>query len=424
MSRLILRNARVIDPASGRDEQADLAIHGEVIAEVDTSTPYDQELDLSGKVLCPGFVDLWARPGSPSIGHCGDIISETTAAAHGGITTVCMPPDTSPTLDQTATVELIRGLSRQAGTSRVRAYAALTRGLEGKQLSELQTLMDVGCIGASQADAPITDTRVLRRAMEYSANFDIPLILQPCDEWLRADGCVHEGPVSQRMGLNGIPAAAETLAIAQIIELAVHTGARVHFSRLSTARGANLVRRAKVDGLAITADASINHLLLADTALTGYNNNCKLMPPLRSAEDRNGLQAALADGTLDGICSDHRPVSIDAKAVPFDSANYGASCFDNFASQVLSLGEQLNASLSDCLSWVTYRPAQAMSLPYGTLAIGAPADICVLDTEQQWQLNAKSMHSKGKNSAWLNMPQRGACVGVVLRGSWLEAPQR
>ncbi|MGB0865093.1 MAG: dihydroorotase [Granulosicoccaceae bacterium] len=424
MSRILLKGGRLIDPANGRDELADIAVHGELIAAADPTADYDLSLDMRGKVLCPGFVDLWARPGSPSIGHCGDIVSETTAAAYGGITTVCIPPDTSPTLDQAATVELIRGLARQAGTSRVRAFAALTHSLEGTQLSEIQTLMQVGCIGASQADMPIQDTRILRRAMEYAANFGIPLILQPCNSWLLADGCAHEGPVAQRLGLNGIPSAAETVAIAQIVELAANTGARVHFSRLSTARGAGLVRQAKADGLAISADASINHLMLADTALTGYNNHCKLMPPLRSVQDRDGLREALMDGTLDGICSDHRPVSVDGKAVPFDSASYGATGFDTFAALVLALGEKMQVSLSDCLGWVSYRPAQALSLPYGRLDIGAPADICVLDTEQRWTLEAEAMHSKGKNSPWLSLPLKGRCAGVVLRGQWLASPTR
>lgn len=424
MSSILLRNGRIIDPATGRDEHADIAIHNGHIATPDSTHKYSQVIDVTGQLVCPGMVDLWARPGSPSIGHCGSIVSETTAAAHGGITTVCIPPDTSPTLDQTATVELIRGLSRKAGTSRVRAYAALTRGLEGSQLSELQTLMTAGCIGASQADTPITDTRILRRAMEYSANFSIPLVLQPCDNWLRGDGSAHEGPVAQRLGLSGIPSSAETVAIAQILELAVHTRARVHFSRLSTGRGVQLIRQAKADGLTVTADTSINHLLLADSALTGYNNHCKLMPPLRSSNDRDELQAALLDGTLDGICSDHRPVSIDAKIAPFDSASYGASSFDSFASQVLLLGEMLNASLSDCLGWVTNRPAQALSLPYGTLAVGAPADICVLNQEAHWTLTEDTMHSKGKNSPWLNTPMQGACTGIVLRGAWVAAPAR
>ncbi len=420
MSNLIIRNGRLLDPASGRDELSDIAVHGDVIATPDPSFDYEHDIDASGKLVCPGLVDLWARPGSPSIGHCGDIVSETTAAAHAGITTVCIPPDTSPTLDQTATVELIRRLSRQAGTSRVRAYAALTRGLEGQQLSELKTLMDAGCIAASQADTALTDTRVLRRAMEYSANFKIPLVLQPCDNWLRADGCVHEGPTAQRLGLDGIPSAAETVAIAQIIELAVHTGARVHLSRLSTARGAQLVREAKANGHAISCDVSLNQLLLADTALTGYNNNCKLLPPLRSEQDRDGLQAALLDGTLDGICSDHRPVSTDNKLVPFDSANYGASSFDSFSAQVLALGHSLGASSSQCLSWITSKPAQALGLPYGTLAIGAPADICILDPQSSWVLSADNMRSKGKNSPWLNTTLTGRCSGVVLRGKWMS----
>lgn len=422
MSRILLKGARVIDPANGRDEVADIAVDGETIAAPEIGQSYELELDLSGKLICPGLVDLWARPGSPSIGHCGDIVSETTAAACGGITTVCIPPDTSPTLDQAATVELIRRLARQAGTSRVRAYAALTRGLEGKQLSELQTLMQVGCIGASQADGAVADTRILRRAMEYAANFDIPLILQPCDPWLRADGCAHDGPVAQRLGLNGVPAAAETVAIAQLLELVASTGAKVHFSRLSTARGAELVRQAKADGLAVSADASINQLLLADTALTGYDNNCKLMPPLRSEADREGLRAALLDGSLDGVCSDHAPLSLDAKAVPFDSASYGASGFDSFAALVLGLGEQLGAGLVETLGWVTHRPAAALSLPYGQLRPGDPADICVLDLAQSWHLDAATMVSRGKNSPWLGQSLRGKCTGVVLRGDWLAVP--
>ncbi len=421
MKTTLLRNGRIIDPANQRDQIGDIAVHGEVIAKPDPNAEYDLTIDATGQLVCPGLVDLWARPGKPSVGHCGDIVSETTAAALGGITTVCMPPDTEPTLDQTATVELIRRLSRQAGTSRVRAYAALTPKLEGSQLSELETLRDAGCIGASQADAPLTDTRILRRAMEYSANFDIPLVLQPSDHWLSREGCAHEGPTAQRMGLTGIPSSAETVAIAQIIELATHTGARVHLSRLSTGRGAHMVREAKSMGGRITADASLNHLLLADTALTGYNNNCKLLPPLRSAADRDALREALLDGTLDGICSDHRPVSVDNKLVPFDSANFGASAFDSFVSQVLSLGDELGAELMQSLSWVSSKPAQALGLPYGSLSTGAAADICVIDPHQQWQLRPEAMRSKGKNSPWLNTAMQGRCVGTVLRGSWLKA---
>jgi len=309
--KILIKGGRVIDPATGRDEQADVAVAaGRIVAIGRAPTGFDaaRVIDASGCGVAPGLGDLAARLREPGHEHEGMLESELNAAAAGGVTSLVCPPDTDPALDEPGLVDMLKFRARKLSLCRLFPLGALTRGFKGAAITEMAELTESGCVGFSQAEVPIQDTLVLQRALQYAATYGYTVWLRPQDGWL-GKGVAASGAVATRMGLSGVPVAAETIALHTIFELMRVTGARVHLCRLSSAAGVELLRRAKAEGLKVTADVSINSLHLTDIDIGYFNPAMRLNPPLRQQADRAALSAALADGTIDALVSDHNPVA-------------------------------------------------------------------------------------------------------------------
>jgi dihydroorotase len=420
--KLLVRGGRVVDPASGRDEPADVAIAGDRVARIGafgSLADFDAErvIDAAGLVVMPGLVDLAARLGEPGHEHEGMLQSELAAAAGGGVTSVVCLPDTDPVLDEPGLVEMLKFRARKASLCRVFPLGALTRGLAGEVLTEMAELTAAGCIGFSQADVAVRDTNVLMRALQYAATFGLTVWLRAHDPWL-GGGVAASGAVATRLGLAGVPVAAETIALHQIIELVRATGARVHLCRLSSAAGVALVRAAKAEGLPLTADVSINSLHLTDVDIGFFNPDMRLAPPLRQAADREALRQALAEGTIDAIVSDHNPVAEDMKNLPFGEAEPGATGLELLLSLALRWGRDSGLALAPTLARVTSRPVQVLGSALGALAgsagrvvEGGVADLCLFDPGAEWFVSAEGLRSQGRHT-----PFAFAHTGMALPG--------
>ena len=335
----------------------------ERIGAADTIEEGDAErIDGAGLVALPGFTDLYGRLSEPGPGGRGSLASEARAALAGGFTRVLCAPDTDPVLDGTATLELVRRRVAVAPGAKVVPMAALTRGLDGRELAPLATLQALGCLAAGQGDRPLDDAGVLLSAMRYAASFDLPLVMTARDARLGADGCAHEGAVATRLGLPGVPVAAETVALARLLELARESGCRLHVSRLSSARGVALVAEAKGAGLAVTADVGIHHLLFTDAELYGFDARYRSEVPFRGTADRDALRAGLRDGTIDTICSDHAPLDGDAGLAPFPVRAAGLSAYDRFLALLLALPTLLDVSFERVLDSVVGAPSRMLGL--------------------------------------------------------------
>ncbi len=417
--RITIRGGRLIDPASQYDATCDLHIAaGKIVARGAPPDGFsaDQHIDATRQWVLPGLVDLSARLREPGQEHKGTIASETRAAAAGGVTTLCCPPDTQPVIDTPAVIELIHRQAQAAGFARVLPLGALTAGLEGKQLSEMYALKQAGCIGVSNALVPITNTLVMRRAMEYAANHGLSVFVHAEDPWLRNQGCVHEGMISTRLGLPGIPEAAETVAVARELILIEQTGVRAHFCQLSSARAVQMIARAQYDGLPITADVTAHHLHLSEMDVGYFNSQCHIRPPLRTQRDRDGLRTGLAQGILGALCSDHQPHEPDAKLVPFTTSEPGASALETLLPLGLQLVEDGVLSLSALIERLTLGPARILGIAAGTLAVGVGADVCILDPECHWRVEAANLHSHGHNSPCLGWDMQGRVTHTLLDG--------
>ena len=358
-ANILIRKGRVIDPASGRDDVADLLIENGRLTRIGASldAPGADIIEADGHWVLPGLVDACVHLSLPGSGRTGDIASETRAAAAGGITHMAAQPDCGP-VDSTAVVRLIREQAGQAGFARIMPIAAMTQGLQGEQLAEMATLAKAGCIAAGNAGRRIASALVLKRCLEYAATFDMPVMFRPQDSALSAGGCAHEGPVATRLGLPGIPAIAESVDLSRDLLLVEATGVRAHFQQISSRQSLRLLREAKQQGLPVTADVSIQHLLLDESALEGFNSYCHVIPPLRSAQDREALLEAVADGTIDAICSQHTPIGSSSKAAPFPATRPGMAGVDTLLSLVLELVDEGKLSPTRALDAVTAAPAR------------------------------------------------------------------
>lgn len=405
-----IRNGRVIDPKNGVDRSTTLFVaDGKVAGLGDAPVGFvaEQSIDATGCVVCPGFIDLGARLNS--------IEAELAAAVAGGVTSVVVPPDADPPLDEPELADRLVHRGTEIGKARVLPLGALTLGLNGERLSELAGLKKAGCVAFSQANRTVVDTEALLRAMEYATTFGFAIWLQPQDYWLSRNGIAHEGEVSSRLGLAGIPVAAETIAVGTIIQLVRVTGCRVHLTRISSAAGMALVHRAQHDHLPITCDIGVHHLLLTENDIGFFNPHARFSPPLRGQNDRQALSTAAVAG-LAAICSDHTPVGADDKLLPFGEAKPGATGLEVLLPLTLKWAEEAGVSLSDALGRITWAPAEILGLSSGQLASGAIADICIFDPETTWQLTPETLKSRGKNSPWLGYMMTGKVSTTLVGG--------
>ena len=422
---ILISNGRVIDPASGRDERVDVAIASGRIVSIGAA-PGDFEperrIDAAGQIVAPGLVDLAARLREPGHEHEGMLESELAAAAAGGVTSVVCLPDTDPTLDEPGLVEMLKFRARKLSRCRLFPLGALTRGLAGEVLTEMAELTESGCVGFSQAEVACKDTLVLHRALQYAATFGYTVWLRPNDPWL-GNGVAAKGALATRLGLSGVPAIAETIALNMIFELVRDTGARVHLCRLSSAAGIALVKQAKAEGLPVTADVSINSLHLIDLDIGYFDAAMRLTPPLRQQRDRDAIRAALADGTLDALVSDHTPVAADAKNLPFAEAEPGATGLELLLSLTLKWGQEQGLPLPAALAPVTRRPVAVLGDALGSLASsagrlveGGLADLCLFDAAQRWTVQPALLASQGRHTPFAGLELPGRVHTTIVAG--------
>ena len=417
--RVHIQGGRLIDPARQIDQPADLYLaDGKVVAVGHPPDGFtaDRIIDAHGQVVCPGLIDLGVHLREPGQEYKATIASETRAAAAGGITTLICMPDTQPVIDTPATWELIRRRAKAAGRARVLALGALTQGLAGEQLAEMAALKAAGCVAVTNGRHRLANTLVMRRAMEYATTFDLPLVLCSEDPHLKGRGCVHEGAMATRLGLPGIPAAAETVAVARDLALSEHTGSRSHFHTLSTGRAVEMIAQARRANRKLSADVAVHQLFLVENDIDDFDTRCHLDPPLRTAADRDRLRRALAEGELDLICSDHQPHEADAKAQPFPATAPGLSGLETLLPLTLKLVHEGLLSLPRALALVTAGPAAALDLPYGRLAPGDSADICIFDPDRVWRLRADAMVSAGHNTPFDGWEFRGRVTHTLFEG--------
>ena len=421
--KILIHGARVMDPASGFDAVADVAIAAGRIIEIQniaSDFAPNKLIDGRGCILMPGLVDLAVRLGEPGHEHEGMLESEMAAAVAGGISSVVCPPDTDPVLDEPGLVEMLKYRAEKLHQARVFPLGALTRGLQGEVLTEMVQLTEAGCVGFSQAEVALANTQVLQRALQYASTFGYSVWLRPQELHL-GKGVAASGALATRMGLSGIPVAAETIALHAIFELMRSTGARVHLCRLSSGAGVELVRQAKRDGLPVTCDVSINSLHLTEMDMAYFDSRARLNPPLRQQRDRDALRAALADGTIDALVSDHTPVAEDAKMLPFAEAEPGATGMELLLSLALKWSRDDDVSLPRALAVLSSEPARvlgsalgALQASVGKIVAGGVADLCLFDPEAAWTVSPSLLRSQSKHTpfAGYEIPGRVRCTLV------------
>ena len=414
-----IKNGHLIDPKNQIDGLHDLFIVAGKVAAIGSAPAgfvAQQVIDATGLVVAPGLIDLAARLREPGYEYKATLESEMDAAITGGITTLACPPDTDPPLDEPGLVEMLKHRARALNKAHVYPVGALTYGLKGAELTEMAELADAGCIAFSQADAALTDTRVLMRAMQYAATFGFSVWLRPQDRFLTRDGVAHDGEVATRLGLPAIPACAETIALSTMLQLARETGVRLHICRISSAEGVAQVRAAKQQGLTLTCDVSANHVHLSEMDIGFFDANCHLVPPLRSQRDRDALHVGLLDGSIDAICSDHTPVDEDAKQLPFAEAEAGATGLELLLPLALKWAKQGRLALADGLAKITLQPARILGLDAGHLSVGAAADVCVFDPDKYWKVEPAALKSQGKNTPFIGMELQGRVRYTLVDG--------
>ena len=417
---ILISNGRVIDPARRSDSVHNVYVaHGKIVALGSAPDGFHAErtLDASGLVVAPGFIDLAARLREPGFEYRATLESEMEAAMAGGVTSLAIPPDTDPTLDEPGLVEMLTYRAKKLNRAHIYPVGALTLGLKGERLSEMAELVEAGCVAFSQANVPIIDNTVLMRALQYAATFNFRVWLQPIAPFLGRSGNAHDGEVATRMGLAGIPVAAETIALYTYLELAKLTRARLHITRLSSAAGLALIDQARADGMDVSCDVSINHVHLSDMDIGYFNPNCHLIPPLRSQRDREALSQGLADGRINALCSDHTPVDDDGKQVPFSEAEPGATGLELLLPLTLKWAERAGVPLIDALARITSDPARIIGITKaGHLSPGARADICVFDPHVHAVISRENLRSQGKNTPFLGLELPGKVRYTLVEG--------
>lgn len=419
--KIHIQNGRLIDPANRIDGQHDLYIADGKIAGVGTAPDgftAERTIDARGLVVAPGLIDLAARLREPGFEYKATLESEMDAAMAGGVTSLAIPPDTDPVLDEPGLVEMLCYRAKKLNRAHVYPVGALTIGLKGEQLSEMAELVEAGCVAFSQANTPILDTRVLSRAMQYAATFGFRVWLQPIDPHLARGGVAHDGEVASRLGLPGIPASSEIIALFTYLQMARLTGARLHITRLSSADSLALIEQARADGVDVTCDVAIHHLHLCDLDIGYFNPHCHVMPPLRTQRDRIALAKAVADGRINAICSDHTPVDDDAKQAPFSESEPGTTGLELLLPLTLKWAAEHKLPLIDALARITSDAARIAGIAKGGhLSVGARADICIFDPDAHQVVSRNTLKSQGKNTPFLGLELPGRVHHTLVEGT-------
>ena len=414
--QLHVKGGRVVDPASGRDAVGDVFVSdGKFVASLKGKA--ERVIDAKGLVVAPGFIDLAARLREPGQEYKATLESEMDAAVAGGVTSLACPPDTDPPLDEPGLVDMLRRRAKSLSRARVYPVGALTVKLAGSALTEMAELAEAGCVAFSHANAPLADTQVLWRALQYASTFGFSVWLRCEDAALARGGVAHDGEVATRLGLAGIPAFAETIALGTLLELVRATGARVHVCRLSSAGAVELMRKAKAEGLPISCDVAIHHVHLCDMDLGYFDSHCRLEPPLRSQRDRDALARALAEGVIDCLCSDHTPVDEDGKNVPFAQAEPGATGLELLLPLTLKWGEAQKLPLATTLARISSDPARILGVESGRIAAGAPGDLALFDPAAEHRVAPETLKSQGKNTPFLGYSLPGRVRYTVVAGN-------
>ncbi len=419
MGKIHIRHGRVIDPANEIDRIGSVYIaDGKIasVAEEPAGFKADIVIDASNQIVCPGFIDLSVRLREPGHSRKATFKTETRAAASAGVTTMCLQPDTNPVIDTAAVAELIKELAEKANYPQIYPIAALTQKLEGNELSSMLALKEAGCIAVSNANQPIRNLLILRRAMEYAASHDLLLMFRPNDYWLGNNGCAHEGAVATRYGLPSIPDAAETIALDQCLELAELTRCRVHFGQISCKRSVIKIHQANKYGLNVSADVSIHQLHLTENDIKPFDSAYHVLPPFRTEADKQYLRQGLASGTISSICSDHQPHDIDAKLGAFPETDPGVSSLETLLPLMLKLVSQHAITMEQGIAALSEQPARILQLRSGALTPGFPADVCVFDPDMDWQINKQNWHSRGVNTPFWNQTFKGRVTHTLQAG--------
>jgi len=423
MSRVRIRGARVLDPATGRDERLSLDIEaGRIVAlgpEAD-GVP-DEVIEADQLWLAPGLVDLHTHLREPGQEYKEDIASGTRAAAKGGYTTICCMANTDPVNDNAAVTAFIRRRALESAVVRVEVIAAATRGLRGEIMSEMASLAKSGAVAFSDDGAVIMDAAVMRRVLEYARGVSRPVVAHCEDVNLRGPGLVHEGPHATCSGLPGSPAEAETVMVARDLELARLTGAHLHIAHVSAGRSVELLREAKAAGVRVTAEVTPHHLALSAAVTVRYDTNTKMAPPLRTARDQEALREGLADGTIDCLATDHAPHAAFEKDVEYSKAPFGVVGLETALPVLLELVREERLSALEAIDRLSTRPARLLGLRAGTLEVGGPADLVLIDPERGWKAEAATLVSRSKNSAFLGREFRGAAIRTYVGGELVYA---
>ena len=419
MSQIHIKQGHIIDPVNKINRVGCVYIaDGKIISVTNEPASFnaDTVIDAHNQIVCPGFIDLSTRLREPGQSRKATFKSETAAAANGGVTTLCLQPDTSPVIDTPAVAELIKELAKEAKYPQIYPIAALTRKLEGTELSSMLALKQAGCIAVGNANQPVRNLLILRRAMEYAASHDLLVMFRPNDYWLGNNGCAHEGAFATRYGLPSIPEAAETIALAQCLELVELTGCRVHFGQLSCKRSVIKIHQAKKYGLHVSADVAVHQLHLTENDIIPFDSNYHVLPPLRTDADRQYLRQGLASGTINSISSDHQPHDVDAKLGAFPETEPGVSSLETLLPLMLKLVAERIITLEQGIASLSSNPARVLRINSGALTVGFAADICVFDPQLEWQVNSDNWKSQGVNTPFWGQTFKGRATYTLQGG--------
>ena len=419
MLEILIRGGNVVDPSQQINGVYDVLVtDGKITAIADTIDPGNRTIiDATGKFVVPGFIDLHTHLREPGGEAKETVASGCRAAAAGGYTAITALPNTQPVMDDGRKVEQQYALAAQSGLVRVWPVGAVTKGSEGKELSEIGAMVQYGAKAVTDDGRGVSDARLLRNAMLYCRQLDIPLLEHCEEESLAGNGQLHEGVVSTRLGLPGMPSVAETVMLVRDLALAKETGCRIHIMHVSCAEAVELIRQAKKDGIRVTAEVTPHHLLLTEDAVDGYNTNAKMKPPLRTAEDLTALQRGLADGTIDAVATDHAPHTVGEKERDFISAPFGVMGLETaFPLLYTHLVRPGILTLTQLIDRMSCRPAAILQVPQGTLTQGSDADLTIIDGEQEQVIDKDRFYSKGKNTPFHNWPITGVPILTMVAG--------